>query len=76
MTRTEVTGIVRIVFFLWLVASIALGLTTIVALLPLSDQRHGHEEAERTRVQWRAHEARAPTAHAAEQQKASAARHV
>jgi hypothetical protein len=50
MTRTDVTRIVRIVFFLWLIVSIALGLTTIVALLPLPDQRHEYEEAGRRRV--------------------------
>lgn len=40
MTRTKVTRIVRIVFFFWLVVSIALGLTTIVTLLRSPAQRH------------------------------------
>jgi len=31
MTRVEVTRVVHIVFLLWLVVSIALGLTTIIA---------------------------------------------
>jgi hypothetical protein len=42
MTKTEVTRIIRIVFLFWLVVLIALVLTTIVALLPLPDQIHGH----------------------------------
>jgi hypothetical protein len=43
MTRTEVTRVLRIVFFFWLVLSIALGLTTIVELLPMPDRRHDYE---------------------------------
>ena len=50
MTRAEVTRVVHIVFFLWLAVSIALALTTIVALLPLPDRRHGYEEVGSTRV--------------------------
>jgi hypothetical protein len=42
MTKTKVTRIIRIVFLFWLVVLIALVLTTIVALLPLPDQIHGH----------------------------------
>ena len=50
MTRTKVTRIIHVVFFLWLVTSIALGLTTLVTLLPLPDERHGYEEAGNSRV--------------------------
>lgn len=50
MTRTKVTRIIRIVLFFWLVVSLALGFTAIVALLPLPDQRHEHEKAGGSRV--------------------------
>jgi hypothetical protein len=43
MTKTRVTRIVRIVFVFWLVLAIAVVLATIVTLLPLSGQSHGHE---------------------------------
>jgi hypothetical protein len=43
MTRTTVTRVLRIVFFFWLVLSIALALTAIVALLPMPDRRREYE---------------------------------
>lgn len=44
MTRPGITRIARIVFLLWLVVSIALVVSTTVALLPLPDQRPNHKE--------------------------------
>jgi nitrate reductase NapE component len=41
MTKSEVTRILRIVFFLWLVVSIALVATTVVTLGLLPDQTRG-----------------------------------
>jgi len=41
MTKSEVTRILRIVFFFWLVVSIALVATTVVTLGLLPDQTHG-----------------------------------
>ena len=48
MTRTRITRIARIVFLLWLIASIALVVSTTVALLPLPDQRPRYKETGNT----------------------------
>src|SRR5260370_30391318 len=50
MTRTRITRIARIVFLLWLIVSIALVVSTTVALLPLPDQRPKHKETGNIRL--------------------------
>lgn len=45
MTRAEVTRIVRVLFFVWVIVSVALAVTAIITLLPLPHATHRSEQS-------------------------------